>query len=333
MNDLDQRLARVLQDVVPHPPRPLDAAAIRRGRARRARLVRVLAPALAAAVVVAVAVVGALLAGSPRHHQPADKPAPQHTPYADTLRAVERLLNAAPVLPGADVVDHAPTPALQQPFMQPGSPNDVDRIRWWTAPGTVNAALAYFRAHPAPGVVKWTSEGRGNPIHSLLFNASGAQWTNPTAYAVPGLFISVVQLGDHVAVRANAHAVWLPQRTPAEQIPMNVTSVDVILDRHAYAPRITRTLAAPAARSLATVVNSLPVEIPGGRCPADIGFTDTLTFHTPTTVIRVAVEVEGCQPVTVTRPGGAPQPVLSGGGRLNHALITTLGLPKSRWWY
>jgi hypothetical protein len=56
MTDLGDRLARVLHDAVPEPPHELDPAALRATPAHRERRNRVLAPALAAAAVVAVAI-------------------------------------------------------------------------------------------------------------------------------------------------------------------------------------------------------------------------------------------------------------------------------------
>ena len=62
MTDFDDRLARVLHDAVPEPPRELDASAIRAGVGQHGHRKRLLAPALAAAAVAAVAI-GVSLAG------------------------------------------------------------------------------------------------------------------------------------------------------------------------------------------------------------------------------------------------------------------------------
>jgi hypothetical protein len=71
MNDLGDRLARVLHDAVPEPPHELDPAAIRSIPAHGERRKRLLAAALAAAAVAAVAI-GVSLAG----HQLAAHPQP-----------------------------------------------------------------------------------------------------------------------------------------------------------------------------------------------------------------------------------------------------------------
>ena len=82
MNDLGDRLARVLNEAVPEPPRQLDPAAIRATPAHRERRNRGLAAALAAAAVAAVAI-GVSLAGQqltmhqqPGTHGPVVPPAP-----------------------------------------------------------------------------------------------------------------------------------------------------------------------------------------------------------------------------------------------------------------
>jgi len=56
MNDIDVRLARVLQDAVPEPPHELDPSAIRASARRHSHRKRLLAPAFAAAAVAAVAI-------------------------------------------------------------------------------------------------------------------------------------------------------------------------------------------------------------------------------------------------------------------------------------
>jgi hypothetical protein len=56
MTDLDERFAAALRDAVPQPPHQLDPQEIRDRSGRRRGTLRRYAPALAAAVVVAVAI-------------------------------------------------------------------------------------------------------------------------------------------------------------------------------------------------------------------------------------------------------------------------------------
>jgi hypothetical protein len=88
VTDFDDRLARVLHDAVPEPPRELDPSAIRVGATRHGHRTRLLAPALAAAAVAAVAI-GVPLAGHQlgMQHQPGPRrPAVPSPPAGFTAR-------------------------------------------------------------------------------------------------------------------------------------------------------------------------------------------------------------------------------------------------------
>jgi hypothetical protein len=334
MTDLDQRLARVLSETVPKPPCTLDAAAIREGASRRrTRRSHRLAPALAAAAVVAVTA-GVLLS----QHQPAPRRAsPEQrssavSPRTATQRVVERLLAAAPIVPGATPVGHSPTKPLDQPMFEPGSPNVISRTRWWTAPGTPDA-LQFFRTHLPAGVTPGGSSstgGRGPNVQGLFFDASGPQWRRPAVYTELALLVSVTPLGNGTAIRVDAQAIWLPQHTADEQIPLSVTSVEVVVDRRGSAATVRRQLDASDARSLAAVVNHLAVSTSGiFHCPMDRGFTDTLTFHDTRGEIVVRADVGGCTPVKVLINGNQRVPTLQGGALVDHAVTKALGLPRS----
>jgi hypothetical protein len=214
MSDFEARFAQALHDAVPDPPRELEASAI--GTARRRRSRRFLAPALAVAVVVAVAVAGALMVAA---HRSVNRPATDNSPTAATLRAVQRLLEAAPVLPDAVEVDHAPVTALRQPFESVASTNLVARTRWWTAPGSVAAALAYLNAHSGPGTVgvgsvvsNWT--GRSTVVRLVDFTPTGGQWSKPGVFSDLKLNIALIQDGDHVAVRPTRRRSGCPSAQP-----------------------------------------------------------------------------------------------------------------------
>ena len=298
------------------------------------RSVRVLAPALAAAAVVGLTV-GVLLAV----RQPATHDGSALNPFTSraseprtvTTRAVQRLLVTAPVVPGAVAVDHSPTKALAEPMAVPASPNLVQRARWWTAPGTVSAALSYLRSHVPRGVTpngSMRAGGTGPSVQGLTFAADGKQWSRPTVYTEFEMQITATPLGSGVAIRVDTQAVWLPPRTSAELIPTSVTSVHVVVDRNGRAATARRTLGRVPARSLATVVNRLPVDVSGHlSCPAEFGFVDTLTFRGPDGAVRVRAGADGCGFVTIYRPR-ALRPMLSGGYSVDHAVTAALGLPR-----
>jgi hypothetical protein len=355
---MDERLAQLLDDAVPQPPREIDPKSLRTEAVRGPRR-GLLAPVLAAAAIVAVAVtIAALVGRDAPAHTPSGRSAParpagrtsqppssidagenerQHA--ADlvardvTAEVVPRLLAAAPVVPGATRVAHAPVKALRQPMETPASPNLVRRTRWWTAPGTMADAIAYYGAHPPGGTKKDGSSTAAGPggttAEGVSFGPSGGRWLRPTVYTELELLVSVAPTAHGVAIRVDADAIWLPQRTPAEHIPGDVTSVHVVVDRNGHPVTVRRTLRAAEARSLATVVNGLPVSTPGEfSCPADFGGQDRLTFHGARGDVQVDADTSGCAGVTVGRQS-EHNPPLSGGRTLDHAVLRALGLPAN----
>lgn len=345
MSDVDERLAQALDEAVPQPPRELDPEALRNVNtpARRSGL---LAPALTAAAMVAIAVTIAALVGTGRSTHPSathrgplvrsgstsaipPPSGPVANPQRITARAVERLLARAPSLPGSTPIDHPPVKAVAKPMESPSSANLIRHTRWWTAPGTMTETLAFFTAHPVRGTKPNGSSSAGGPsgitAQEVSFGPKGTAWSNPTVYTELELLVEVAPAGDGVAIRVDAEAVWLPQRTRAEHIPANVRSVDVVVNRNGRADMVRRTLGAARARELAAVVNGLPVSVPGVfNCPNDQGWIDTLVFHSANGDIRVVAHAGGCAPVEVA----GQEPVLSGAWGVDAALLKLLGLPR-----
>jgi hypothetical protein len=102
----------------------------------------------------------------------------------------------------------------------------------------------------------------------------------------------------------------------------------VVLDRDGAATTVRRTLDAAHARSLAALVNRLPVFGPGVyHCPAYRGWTDMLTFHSPGGELRVVSQTGGCGGVSVG-PASAHNTALRGGEVVDRALLRALGLPR-----
>jgi hypothetical protein len=287
------------------------------------RVTRLLVPALVAVAVLAVTTATLLAVRSP-----AERPGHrgETSPYSVTVRAVRRLLAAAPAPRDAHPADDPP--ALRKAATTVASPNFVDRSRSWTAPGSTSAALAYLRAHLPAGL---TADGRGSEygpdrptVYTIQGDATGDRWRRPLVYTGLQLEFSVVRHGHGIAVRVDAQAVWLPPRSAAEHVPANARAVTVVVRRTGGTPTVRRTLGASKARSLAALVDRLPVSEPGTvNCPMDRGFTDTLTFG----AVRVTAQVGGCEYVTVTSHG-TRQPTLDGGGRIDRAVTSALGLPR-----
>lgn len=286
----------------------------------------------AAAVVAMTLVAGCGQAGksippvsSPSGPSTADR-TPPGSNRAATWHTVRQVLADAPVVPDARLARRAPVAALRKPEQSIASSNLVMATRWWTAPGTVSAALRYWRAHPPAGLRvggRGTRTSPGVVVESLSFDG------HPThAYSQLTLVMAVTQQPHGVAVRAEAQALWLPSRTTAEHIPPTVKSVDVTVRRPGVAPIVHRIVSGHRAGVLADAVNRLPVFPPGTyNCPADRGFVDSLVFHMPGPDVVVRAHVGGCSIVSVT-VGHRSQPALNGGGPVDAAVVKVLHLPK-----
>jgi hypothetical protein len=285
----------------------------------------VLLAVAAASVVVLVAIGAATLyrSGDVSGHGSALTPAGTARSRTDAL--LSDLLAAVPVLPGASARTSAPTPALAQPPTEPGSSNAVDRHAWWTAPGSADAALAYFSSRPPRGMAS-SGGGFGHSVQWLTFDGHDTPFAREVAVQV-----TVVAVATGTAVRADAQAIWIPARDPGAVIA-GVTSVTVTVtrtrsSRGTGAPTVRRTLSRDDAQSLADVVNALPVPTPGELgCPAQFaGITDTLDFATSSGSVHVVDELTGCGGVTVRTPDGAQHGFQ--GGSLDRTLLRLLGLP------
>jgi hypothetical protein len=310
MTERDVAIAEILTRSVPQPPRELEPGeVIRRSRARRRRQLRsTLAPALAAVLVIvsagAVLTVVRLTRTSP--DRASDRTAAQTpaSPRAVALAAVHRLLAATPVLPGATETDRAPLATLAGPSVESGAANLLVLQRWWTAPGSVDAAVANLSARvPAGLILAFRGSGQGpggsGRVESAGFDADAARWRRGDAYTGLQLSFAITAFHGGVAVEADAQAIWIAPRDPLLTVSGRVTSVEVAVYPGRNATPIRRSLGATDARTLARLINRLP-QIPAGvrHCPRDTGSYDTLAFHGPGAVRSFTVTTSGCAAVT-----------------------------------
>ncbi len=285
-----------------------------------------------AAVAVAIALAGC---GQVRNPVPplaaTTGPGAAHRPppanKSATWRTVRRVLAEAPVLPGAHLAARPPVALLRKPMESIQSPNFLKATRWWTAPGTVSAALSYLRAHPPTGLHSSGGETLTWPDAAAKGVTFDGRQTG--VYSQLSLVMAVARDGDGVAVRADAEALWLPGRSPAEHIAADVKSVAVTVRRPGSAPTLHRVVTGRHATALADVVNQLPVFPPGTyNCPMDRGFVDSLVFRVPGPDIAMQADITGCSTVSVT-VDGRRQPELSDADRVDAAVLKALHLPSS----
>lgn len=342
MNPLERQLSTLLRAAPGDPPAAIDADALLARAPRRRR--RYLPPALAAAAVVAIAVpVGLALTHDSGTTQAGPRPAvstparPRSTvstltphPKAAAMRDLEQLLDRAPLPAGAQRLGHG-VAGIGVPFGT-ASPNDLDRARFFTAPGTAAAALAYLKTHPLDGMTldfSGSSSGGGTPaVESVTFVSPAKLY----------LSYSVAPYRGGAALRVDAQTTWVPNRPRWAFVPDSVTSADVTVIRTAFnahpqgAPTVRRTLTGTALRRLADAVNGLPSAAPEGvhSCPAAlIRSVDLVAFHTPTGDLRVSRNGGGCAfNATITSPPSKRHAYVAGTD-FTAAVLSALGLPAN----
>jgi hypothetical protein len=355
MSDFDRRLAQLLDDAVPQPPRALDPGVIQAGQlsdGRTSRPARTML-AVAAAVLVVAGIVTAVvvtrvpsrapLAGGP---QTSAGPTPAGPTLGGpdtatsrreiTVHAVERLLATAPVPPNAIPSAHAPVAALRRPPFTPGETNLVRRTKWATAPETVDAALEYFAARLpkgfTPAMSSHSGGGGARRVYSRSFDVDST-WRNPAVYTGLEITMTAVRMSTGVGVRIDADAAWLTPRKPGSYLPQKLTGTRIVIRRDGLAPTVRRTLTVAEAAVLAHLINQLNVPTSGGfSCPAILPGhqDDRLIFATSGGTFRVDVAADGCRAVTVHGPRATQ--TLFGyvhGKSVDTAVLGVVGLPRN----
>lgn len=342
MNELEAQLASLLTEAPGEPPNEIDPDALLANAPRRRRY---LAPALAAAAVVAIAVPVALFVVRDSGTTPADNsptagseaPAPPTTvadPEADAINRITAALDAAPLPPDAVRSDTELKPVADG-FSGSG-PNDVRRTGWWTAPGSVSGAITDLKEHPPAGMTALGSESAPGDYEGLEFATTPG---DPAAYPVE-LDYYLAPYEGGIAVRIDAWTTWAPNRPDWSFIPTDATSVDLTVVRDPLnpdhpelggAPTVERTLTGNDLTQLADTLNALPPRAPEGvhSCPAMlVQAREVAVFHAPEGDIRIVRNGGGCAfNATIVPPPGADEVYVDGGDFAN-AVLAALGLPK-----
>jgi hypothetical protein len=236
----------------------------------------------------------------------------------------DRLLAAVPVEPGARQLDSAPPglPATQTRIVAPDGA--VLRSAWFSQPGSVESATAYFDAH-VPAGTTLQRPASGSTPGTVTYRAPAT-----ANYLSAGLSLTVISIGDGVAVRAVAMVVPVGgtgATGSAGVIPAEVTAVDITLEGPNSSKPFGRTLTGVPAAGLAAAVNGLRQPTPGSvSCMADSGFREILVFHAGGSTVTVTVKTDPCGSVKVVNAGISQ--VLSGAGTLDRAVLAALRLPS-----
>lgn len=261
-------------------------------------------------------------------------PDPNDPHLAQTIQVLEGLFDRVRLPGDAIAAACPPTADLGQMPEITASPGFlVDRAQWWTSARSPAEVLAYVAQHPPTGTIR----AAAGQITGLQF-AGYDLTTDPPTSSGTQILVTVTPLGSGSGIRIDADAIWIPTKTAAETVPLNVNSVDVT-QLHRPTP-IHKTLRGAAARSIATALNRLipspPAFNAGGPVDGDPRPVDNLVFHTPHRHdIHVTVTVEEFIAAVYVTVAGKPQPILAGyNGRgprprtLDDAITTALKPPR-----
>jgi hypothetical protein len=345
MNALERQLTTLLTEAPGEPPDTLDPDALL-AHARSPRR-RYLAPSLAAAAVVAIALpVALVLVGddATTPSRPASSgvptgstaiPLPDSAPKEEAMVRIEAALAAAPLPPGATT---SPTElnSLIDAFDTSLSPNEVRRSAWWLAPGDVDSAVGYLKANE-PDDMHLQSWGSGSGYQDVEF---ASRPDDPADYPIQlGYYLAPYESG--IAIRVDASTTWAPVRPDWSFVPDDVTSVDLVVVRTVRpsqpqqdggAPTVRQTLTGAALAGLADAINVLPSRAPEGMhgCPLLlVEATDIAVFHAPEGDLKVMHGDGGCAFNAVITSPTSDGEVYVPSSDFTAAVLAALGLPDN----
>jgi hypothetical protein len=302
----------------------------------------------------AVAVGGAAAAGAATRGGARGSVAPKRVSAAsmagNRARAdsdVRALLGLARLPAGAVRLTRAPKGAAAIDNEQPNemTPNLADAHSWWRVRGTLDAVLAYLKAHPPRGS---TSSGSGIgsstlPRSTTTTTVGDVTSSFPARLGVLDsrtLIVKAVSVGaDVVAVRVDAEDAWEIPRSGSERIPAGVHEIDVVRAVAGRASTVSEhVLDAGKVAAIVKLIDALPVVQPGAiGCPMIPAGAPrvTLSFRAKSggavlaraSQLALALETPtACDSVSLTIGGHAQTPLLAGSGFLV-AVGKVLGVP------
>jgi hypothetical protein len=183
------------------------------------RPARFMLAAIAAIMVIAVGVAGAVQLRSANTHQPLPqaKPPTSNPAYARWL--AQQLMSKAVLPPGAVPANpHRPGSAV---FRSPKAKQLVTESRTWQVPTTLRAAESFLKRHPGAGLTPgaW---GGSSAIGGRAVAVSFAEMDPSPGESIDsaGLSFTVFRVATHVAdIEVDATVSWLQPRGVLEHIP------------------------------------------------------------------------------------------------------------------
>jgi hypothetical protein len=301
--------------------------------------------------ILAVALGGAATAGADARPPAAGARVSAAAAASNQARAagdVRALLDLVRLPAGSERVAGAPagTSVIDNELPSQATPNLVDAHSWWRVPGTLDAVLAYLKAHPPRGL---SSSGSGSGSSRVSGPGSRTVFYGDVNFSFPALpavldsrtlIVKATSIGaDVVAVRVDAEDAWEIPRPASERIPAGVHEVDVVRAVVGRPPTVSaHVVDASEVAGIMKLIDALPIVQPGVvSCPMiPAGApTVTLTFRGKSAGVVLARAAQlalpweiatSCDPVALTIGGRAQHPLLAGSGFLT-AIGKLLGLP------
>jgi hypothetical protein len=223
---------------------------------------------------------------------------------------------------------------LAAPLSGPATPNQVDRVQFWSVTGT---PAAVTKAVPKPSGATTSFSTAGGAANGSAVGVTFG-WPATSVLDTRELQVAAASGPSGTVLRVDAIVTWLPSRPANTLIPATVTSVTMDTtpgivrapgqDTHAY-HQVTSNDAATV-RGIVTALNSAPVQQPGGyHCPMDTGAHMMLSFRHDTSGAvdaRATIGTSGCSLITVSVTGGGTV-TLTGGRDVGAKVAALLHVP------
>ncbi|WP_194923221.1 hypothetical protein [Catenulispora pinisilvae] len=244
-------------------------------------------------------------------------------------REAARIVTTFQTPPGTTKASTRPDPVpsgLQGPPLRSAAATQATAVAWYYSPESPDQVLAWVWAHPPTGS-SWSGSGSGSVGPSFL------TFSYPTPQS--SLIVTPQSGPDgRTVIRLDASVVWNPLRDQSTLLGYGATSVSVVTTNQLNprqqlpaAEAVLKTSTDPAVvHKVVDLLNALQPPIPGTRhCAMDDGTRVRITLPGEATVDANPV---GCDEVTVTPQGGAPENF--SGGDLVPQIYALFGVTWSR---
>lgn len=183
-------------------------------------------------------------------------------------------LGALRLPPGATQIEKAPRGSggeLNAPFIEPQTPNLIDRSAFWRVAESPAEVLAWIKRHP-PGGSKLKLESSSSDRGVATSWSIGFEWPPIEGIADQRtlLVTAVATTTGETTLRADAQSVWIVPRPLSERIPVAARFLELSVGRAGAPGRELSIANAGRVERIATSIDELPIVQPGvSSCPAE----------------------------------------------------------------